>query len=123
VAESWDRQQETYMPSRGRASIPTAARSSRPTYPVHNRQTCCRGATLGSRLERWQQARRESRWAAGVALSWDAWWERVAKDPVLGPLVREREKIFAARCVDQRVGEMAATQVGIGIGPAVPKIP
>ncbi|WP_117209194.1 class I SAM-dependent methyltransferase [Allorhizocola rhizosphaerae] len=52
---------------------------------------------LSSRVAAWEQARREARWAAGAVLSWAAWWEHAAKDAQLGPLVREREKIFAVR--------------------------
>jgi SAM-dependent methyltransferase len=40
--------------------------------------------------------RQEARFAAGSALSWRAWWERVATDPVLAPLVEKRAQIYPA---------------------------
>jgi len=40
-------------------------------------------------------AAREARWATGATLSWKAWWDLVAKDPVLGPLVARRNEVFA----------------------------
>jgi SAM-dependent methyltransferase len=40
---------------------------------------------------------RESRYAAGAVLSWEAWWDHVAKDPTLGPLVERRRRVFARR--------------------------
>jgi SAM-dependent methyltransferase len=43
------------------------------------------------------RARRESRYTAGAVLSWDAWWDHVTEDPVLGPLVEQRRKVFADR--------------------------
>ena len=52
---------------------------------------------LTGRLISRAQARQESRWKAGAALSWRAWWDLAAQDPALGPLVREREEIFAGR--------------------------
>lgn len=50
---------------------------------------------LGARLGDVARGRRESRHTAGAALSWEAWWEHVAKDPVLGPLLADRRKVFA----------------------------
>jgi SAM-dependent methyltransferase len=44
-----------------------------------------------------ERARRESRYAAGAVLSWEAWWDHVAKDPTLGPLVERRRQVFAGR--------------------------
>jgi SAM-dependent methyltransferase len=41
--------------------------------------------------------RREARYAAGAVLSWEAWWDHVAKDPTLGPLVERRNAVFANR--------------------------
>ena len=41
--------------------------------------------------------RREARYAAGAVLSWEAWWDHVAKDPTLGPLVERRNAVFASR--------------------------
>ena len=38
--------------------------------------------------------RQEARFAAGAALSWRAWWERAATDPVLAPLVEKRAQIY-----------------------------
>lgn len=52
---------------------------------------------LTQRLDSSAETRRDSRWAAGVMLSWSGWWEQVAKDPVLGPLVPERAKVFQGR--------------------------
>jgi SAM-dependent methyltransferase len=49
---------------------------------------------LTERLGDRARERREARYAAGVVLSWDAWWEHVAADPVLGPLVEQRRKVF-----------------------------
>lgn len=43
------------------------------------------------------QARRESRWTAGAVVSWKTWWDHVTADSVLGPLVAQREKVFASR--------------------------
>lgn len=50
--------------------------------------------TLSQALDAWEQTQREDRWASGSALSWEAWWERVAQDPTLGPLMVERRKVF-----------------------------
>ena len=50
--------------------------------------------TLNARLVERADARREARYAAGAVLSWSGWWEHVAADPVLGPLVEERKKVF-----------------------------
>lgn len=52
---------------------------------------------LTERLEDLARARREARYATGAVLSWEAWWDHVAKDPILGPLVGERAAIFADR--------------------------
>jgi len=52
---------------------------------------------LSERLGDLARARREARYAAGAVLSWEAWWDHVAKDPTLGPLVAERAAIFADR--------------------------
>jgi SAM-dependent methyltransferase len=52
---------------------------------------------LGERLGDLARERREARYAAGVVLSWEAWWDHVAKDPTLGPLVEERRTVFAGR--------------------------
>ncbi|MGH3735871.1 MAG: class I SAM-dependent methyltransferase [Micromonosporaceae bacterium] len=41
-----------------------------------------------------ERRRREAVHAAGGALSWSAWWEAVAADPVLGPLLPERAALF-----------------------------
>jgi SAM-dependent methyltransferase len=52
---------------------------------------------LTERLRDRQRRRFEARCVAGAVLSWDAWWDRVAGDPVLGPLVDERKAVFADR--------------------------
>lgn len=52
---------------------------------------------LAGRMAQRERAHRQARWAAGAVLSWQGWWEHVAKDPVLGPLVPERDRIFANR--------------------------
>jgi SAM-dependent methyltransferase len=44
-----------------------------------------------------ERSRRESRLAAGAALSWEAWWDHVRKDPTLGPLITQRERAFAGQ--------------------------
>jgi SAM-dependent methyltransferase len=43
------------------------------------------------------KARQEARYAAGAVLSWRRWWEHVAADPTLGPLVEERTRAFGGR--------------------------
>jgi SAM-dependent methyltransferase len=53
--------------------------------------------TLSERLDDRARARRESRYAAGAVLSWEAWWEHVAKDPTLGPLLPRRLKVYPER--------------------------
>jgi SAM-dependent methyltransferase len=50
---------------------------------------------LTTRLGDVFRARRQARYAAGAVLSWQAWWDHVAADPVLGPLVEARRKVFA----------------------------
>jgi trans-aconitate methyltransferase len=50
--------------------------------------------TLTKRLLGRAEERRQARHAAGVVLSWRDWWAHVAADPVLGPLVDERTKVF-----------------------------
>jgi SAM-dependent methyltransferase len=50
--------------------------------------------TLTERLADRQRATRESRYATGAVLSWEAWWDRVAKDPALGPLLAQRRELF-----------------------------
>jgi SAM-dependent methyltransferase len=52
---------------------------------------------LSERIGAHDRKRRESRWAAGAVLSWEGWWDHVVKDPVLGPLVSERDKVFSGR--------------------------
>jgi SAM-dependent methyltransferase len=52
---------------------------------------------LSERLGDLARERREARYAAGVVLSWEAWWDHVAKDPTLGPLVEQRRTVFAGR--------------------------
>jgi trans-aconitate methyltransferase len=50
---------------------------------------------LTEKLADRERTRRESRYAAGAVLSWEAWWDLVAKDPTLGPLVAQRRKVFS----------------------------
>ncbi|RKR93146.1 methyltransferase family protein [Micromonospora pisi] len=52
---------------------------------------------LGARLGDVARRRRESRYTAGAVLSWEAWWDHVARDPVLGPLLEQRRQVFAER--------------------------
>jgi SAM-dependent methyltransferase len=52
---------------------------------------------LSQKMDDRERARREARYAAGAVLSWEAWWEHVAKDPTLGPLLERRRQIFADR--------------------------
>jgi trans-aconitate methyltransferase len=40
------------------------------------------------------RARREARYATGAVPSWTDWWERVATDEALRPLVAERNRIY-----------------------------
>jgi trans-aconitate methyltransferase len=49
---------------------------------------------LNRRMEEWARARRDARYATGVRLSWAAWWELVASDPVLAPLAEKRAQIY-----------------------------
>lgn len=49
---------------------------------------------LSERLGVRADAQRHARYAAGSALSWEDWWDRVAADPVLAPLVTERKRLF-----------------------------
>lgn len=53
--------------------------------------------SLSARLGDRADARRRARYAAGAVLSWEDWWEHVATDPALGPLLTERKKVFADR--------------------------
>jgi len=56
---------------------------------------------LSEKLGRWERARREARYAAGAALSWTAWWEHVAKDETLGPLLEQRRQVFPGEHTDE----------------------
>jgi SAM-dependent methyltransferase len=49
---------------------------------------------LTGRLLAAERARHEARVAAGAVLAWDDWWERVVKDPTLGPLMERRRAVF-----------------------------
>jgi trans-aconitate methyltransferase len=49
---------------------------------------------LTKRLTARADARREARYATGAALSWGDWWQRVAADPTLAPLLAERDRIY-----------------------------
>lgn len=53
--------------------------------------------SLTARLAERARARREGRYAAGAALSWESWWRHVADDPVLGAMMAEREALFLER--------------------------
>jgi SAM-dependent methyltransferase len=48
---------------------------------------------LTKRLVASADARRNSRYAAGAAPTWSAWWDLAAADPVLGPLTADRAVI------------------------------
>lgn len=50
--------------------------------------------TLTDRLIAREDALRSARYAAGAVLSWTAWWEHVAADPVLAPLAEKRRQIY-----------------------------
>lgn len=49
---------------------------------------------LSERFGAQERRHRESVYASGTALSWKAWWERVADEPALAPLLPEREALF-----------------------------
>jgi trans-aconitate methyltransferase len=51
---------------------------------------------LTKRLIARADACREARYATGAALSWRDWWQRVAADPALAPLLAERDRIYPA---------------------------
>ncbi len=38
--------------------------------------------------------RREAAYATGAAMSWEAWWAQVARDPTLAPLLEQRKQVF-----------------------------
>ncbi|WBB77794.1 class I SAM-dependent methyltransferase [Micromonospora sp. WMMD882] len=50
--------------------------------------------TLTDRLVARADAHRSARYAAGAVLSWSAWWQHVAADPVLAPLAEKRGQIY-----------------------------
>ncbi|MFY1692876.1 class I SAM-dependent methyltransferase [Plantactinospora sp. WMMB782] len=50
--------------------------------------------TLTKQLSADAEARRQARYTAGAVLSWRAWWDHVAADPTLAPLVERRERIY-----------------------------
>jgi len=50
--------------------------------------------TLNEKLGDRERTRRDARYATGAVLSWEAWWDHVAKDPTLGPLIQQRKQIF-----------------------------
>jgi SAM-dependent methyltransferase len=52
---------------------------------------------LSEKLLDLERERRDARYAAGAVLSWEAWWDHVAKDPTYGPLIERRKEIFANR--------------------------
>jgi SAM-dependent methyltransferase len=49
---------------------------------------------LTGKLDAAAASRRRSRQTAGAVLSWQAWWQHVASDPALGPLVADRRRAF-----------------------------
>jgi SAM-dependent methyltransferase len=49
---------------------------------------------LSEKLGERADAQRHARYAAGAAMSWADWWDHVAADEVLGPLVIERKRLF-----------------------------
>jgi SAM-dependent methyltransferase len=49
---------------------------------------------LSQRVEDWEREHREAKYAADPALSWEGWWERLARDPALGPLIEQRRLVF-----------------------------
>jgi SAM-dependent methyltransferase len=51
---------------------------------------------LTKRLIARADSHREARYATGAALSWRDWWQRVATDESLSPLLAERERIYPA---------------------------
>jgi SAM-dependent methyltransferase len=51
--------------------------------------------TVNERLADRERAKRDARYASGAVLSWEAWWDHVAKDPTLGPLIEQRKQIFS----------------------------
>ena len=51
--------------------------------------------TLNEKLGDRERVRRDARYASGAVLSWEAWWDHIAKDPALGPLIEQRKQIFA----------------------------
>ena len=50
--------------------------------------------TFGKRLLEREDARRDARYAAGAALSWRDWWDRVRADESFADLVAERDHIY-----------------------------
>jgi SAM-dependent methyltransferase len=50
---------------------------------------------LSRRLVARADERRDARYATGAVPTWRGWWERAALDPVLAPLVEERNRIYA----------------------------
>ena len=49
---------------------------------------------LTERLVARADAGRDARYAAGAVLSWRDWWDRLADDPVLGPLLAQRRAVY-----------------------------
>jgi trans-aconitate methyltransferase len=49
---------------------------------------------LTERLVARADARRDARYAAGAVLSWRDWWDRLAGDATLGPLLEERRAVY-----------------------------
>lgn len=49
--------------------------------------------TVNRALSVWSEGQRAARWADG-ALTWEAWWSRLAQDPHLGAHLPERNRVF-----------------------------
>lgn len=49
---------------------------------------------FSQRVEDWERERREAEYTGDPALSWEGWWQRLAGDPALGPLIEQRQRVF-----------------------------
>jgi SAM-dependent methyltransferase len=49
---------------------------------------------LSGALKQSDRTRRETEYAGDSTLSWEGWWERLAQDPDLGPLLDQRRQVF-----------------------------
>ncbi len=50
--------------------------------------------TLSQRIADWERHRREASYVSDPTLSWEGWWEHLAEDSVLGPLIEQRRQLF-----------------------------